>query len=148
MLDAYRNATHDLREALAYYEESYPSATYYLYEHRRPTCFKVTQEEWTLPQILAYDDYTSWGGFQPGELRELSPHERLEAMRSYRGHGWARMALQWWHEGIPAVVLVESSRGKALGDGRGRVSFAVGMGIERLPVVRLRATRRPPGMCW
>ena len=150
MRDPYRNAEHDVQDALGYYDEVVKGG-YTPMAMRRSTCFAVSRGELPLRKILAYDDYTAWGGFAPGELVGLRRDALEDTLWSYR-NDLAPLAFDWLRDGsIPAVVLVESSHGRAVGDGRGRVSLAVGLNLPSLPVIVLRATRKPLGpgvVCW
>ena len=39
--------------------------------------FSISQEILTLSEVLKYDDYSSWGEFKKGELKDLSDKELL-----------------------------------------------------------------------
>lgn len=89
-------------------------------------------------EILNWDDYSSWGGFQQGELVGMPQDELRAELNSYR-QGWAERAMRWLEDGsIPPVVLVEALRDRGIADGRGRVSLAVGMNIPELEVIVLK----------
>lgn len=96
----------------------------------------VRQAKVPVSEVLAYDDYSAWGEWEPGELAELDEAELRDALTGFRGSAWADRVLKWQEEGIPAVVVFPAEG--VIGDGRGRLSFAVGMGIPEVPVVWLR----------
>ena len=103
--------------------------------------FKEERVILPLQEILTWDDYGSWGEWRLNDLRGLPPNELKSGLESFRGKRWARDALKWLVDGMPAIILVEASnRCAAIADGRGRVSFAVGMGIKQLPVIVLRSS--------
>jgi len=131
--DPYRNAGHDVEEAKEHMEESYG----------RRVAYDEKRTEMSVDDILRWDDYGSWGQWEPGELLGLSPTGLRVELTKFRGPAWAQRALVWlkeW-EGIPAIVLASTRDAKGIADGRGRVSLAVGFGIARLPVVVLRERR-------
>ena len=127
-----------MQDALEYSAESFdawPSAAPCLVEKRT-----------TLPlaRVLSYGDYSAWGEWKHGELpREGDPTELFQALASFRGPGWAREALRWLQDGIPAIVIVDSKYGTDIADGRGRTSLAVGLGLEELPVILLTDCSQP-----
>ncbi len=134
---AYRNARSDIRDAL----ESVANGLEHPEQFDPRTTFDETRTTMPVSKILDWDDYSSWGEFAPRELHGLSEDELRAAFGNYRGSTWAKTALGWIKDGVPAIVLVEGRSlpgGRVLGDGRGRTSFAVGMGIKTLPVIILR----------
>jgi hypothetical protein len=100
-------------------------------------------------EIVKWDDYSSWGEINWGELYSLNKKELVEELNKYRP-GFGNMAINWLNPDmepiansdpshIPPVVLVESLDGsRCVGDGRGRVNMAVGLGLSYLPVVILK----------
>jgi hypothetical protein len=139
LLDPYRNSPRDVEDALEHVREEVVG----LDEWPEGTCFAEKREVLPLRKILAYDDYSSWGEWRHGELRGLSRSELHSALSSFRGRGWADTAMGWLSRpaahNIPAIVIFDSrvSRWTAIGDGRGRVSLAVGLALPRLHVVRI-----------
>lgn len=69
----------------------------------------------SLIELNKYDDLNSW--------LELSPDDSNN-YASYRGHDWEERSKKWNIEGIPPVIIVTSSKGSVVGDGRGRINFA------------------------
>jgi hypothetical protein len=114
----------------------------------RPICFRA--ERATLPtgDVDAWDDYSSWGEFEPGELLGMTDEEAFEALSSFRGPAWAAMAQGWMkNREIPPIVLVDGEDARAVGDGRGRVNLAIGYNLPSLPAVVL--TEDPAGeLCF
>lgn len=108
----------------------------------RKVAYEQTRYELPIDEILSWDDYGSWGQWEPGELRGLSRDELSDELTKFRGSEWADRAMEWLEEGIPAVVVAQSRDASAIADGRGRVSLAVGLGIQRLPVIILREIRK------
>jgi hypothetical protein len=93
------------------------------------------------------DDLSSWPEWRPGELLELSKSERLEVLKSFRGKRFADYASRWTPSTMPPIVIVTLRDGEeGVGDGRGRVSYAIGMGWKTVPAVHLveRRTRFEP----
>lgn len=90
-----------------------------------------------LDEILDWDDYTSWGEWDPGELGQLTTSELEDEFAHFRGKPWSARALRWLERGnVPAIVLAEARDGtRAIADGRGRVSLAVGLGFRSLPAI-------------
>ena len=103
--------------------------------------YDETRATMPVAEILTWDDYSSWGQWEPGELLGLSQAALRAELTGYRGSDWAQRALTWLREGIPAVVLASTRAADAIADGRGRVSLALGYGIQRLPVIVLRERR-------
>jgi len=133
MVDPYRNFVSDIESAIEHVseEDDWP---------REGPCLIEKLGTWTLEKILRHDDYSSWGGWAPGELRGLDEDELRAELQHFRGSGWARMAMEWIRDdSIPAIVIVDSKKYRVttIGDGRGRTSLAVGLGLKRLPVVLL-----------
>jgi hypothetical protein len=143
--DPYRNAKRDTSHALEHF---------FGMTHQDPdpsVPFEETRTEMAVSKILKWDDSEGvWLEWEPRELANASDSDLRAAFGQYRGSTWAHRALEWLTAGIPAVVLVEgyptrATRGgrarkavRIIGDGYGRLSMAVGLGIKHLPVVVLR----------
>lgn len=108
----------------------------YIQLNSRLDDFSISQEILTLSGVLDYDDYSSWGEFEKGELKDLSDKELLKVLTSYRGKNWAEKALTWIKEEKFSPIVIFSKLG-IIGDGRGRVSIAVGMDWKKIPVIFL-----------
>lgn len=108
-------------------------------------CYNIEPErKMTLEEILDWDDYSSWGEFDNGELlKEEDLEGRLDDFRP----GWGRNAMEWLRTGnIPPIVLVrfedeDGRKNVCIGDGRGRVSLAVGLNLRQLPVIVMRESK-------
>lgn len=130
-LDPYRDDRRNVAAALEHVLENVAG----LDSWPDDVCFVEQHEVMSLRKVLSYDDYSSWGEWTFGELRN--------ELTSFRGRAWAEAATSWltgakFHENIPAIVIFDSNRyGEAIGDGRGRVSLAVGLGLPRLYVTRI-----------
>lgn len=100
------------------------------------TIHRIIKKDLSLKEILNYDDYSSWGQWKKNELKNLSKEELIQELDSFRGVKWRKLALQWLeNKKIPDIIIF--SEAGLIGDGRGRVSLAVGMGITKLPVLLL-----------
>jgi hypothetical protein len=93
----------------------------------------------TINKLSYYDDLSSWSEWSPGELAEMNIRERRAALDNFRGSSWAARAVQWTQHTVPPIVVVDALPDLVgIGDGRGRVSYAIGMGWKTLPVIFLR----------
>jgi len=105
-------------------------------------CFSVTPHpRFRVSRLGEYDDLSSWGEWRHGELADLSGDALLTEMVGFRGRGWAQQAMLWTPSTMPAIVIVELRRDSMIGDGRGRVSFALGMRWKTIPAVMLKQKR-------
>jgi hypothetical protein len=96
-----------------------------------------------LEEVLGWDDYGSWGEFSKGELAKLPPDEAKEELSRYRGGSWADRALAWLKaKKIPPIVLVDGKEARCIGDGRGRVNFAMAFNKSPLDVIILKEDPR------
>jgi len=130
--DPFRNLEQDTQDALQHAEqmdENVPDYVWHVTKHPRMS----------LKKVLTLDDVSSWGEWAAGELKELSPDELFEHMRSFRGRAWAETALTWARDGFPAIVVTETPEYVGISDGRGRVSLAYGLGVTNIPVVMMKA---------
>ena len=98
--------------------------------------FTIEKKILPIKEILKNDDYGSWGQWEKNELRNLSISELNQELENFRGKKWSKRALEWLQDNnIPSIVIFPKI---AIGDGRGRVSLAVGMGIDKLSVIMLK----------
>lgn len=87
----------------------------------------------TTDEISQYDDFSSWVDAEPNE----------ELDDSFRGKDWLNRSRQWTQANIPPVIVIsapvvsENELYTQIGDGRGRVNFAVSTGIK-LPVYHMK----------
>lgn len=96
-----------------------------------------------LREIDQWDDLGSWPEWSEGELEDLEPEELRNELGSFRGWVWAQRALEWTERSVPPIVLVELANGyREVGDGRSRVSLALGLGWKTIPAV-VMTQRRP-----
>ena len=92
-----------------------------------------------LRDLYRYDDVSSWAEWQRGELLELDPDEREEELKAFRGKNWAKLACTWrTPSDMPPIVIVTGPSFSGVGDGRGRVSYAIGMNWSAIPAVFVR----------
>lgn len=97
-----------------------------------------------LSRVLGYED-CAWLDVDPKDFAGMSTEERLaELSSSFRGPKWAARAAEWLSEGVPPIVVIdapvvdEAHLYRQIGDGRGRVNFALAMGLKTLPVVIMK----------
>lgn len=106
-----------------------------------PNEFKLRYYGFLPPFFLRkYDDIDSWLEFDK-EDKNLSTENKMELLRDFRGSKWAKMAYSWLENGIPPVILIsipmsEKELIPMVGDGRGRISFAV-LFNKKVPVYHL-----------
>lgn len=129
--------TNDIKDAVRYYALTYSLGKY---------IFRFNQTMTRMPtsEILKWDDYKSWGQWRPGDLIDLPPKELARELVYYRGINWAKRAGKWIQSGLlPHIVLVDGRYGRCIGDGRSRVSIAVGLKKPYMSVILL--TEDPHG---
>lgn len=118
----------DIRDALDHFKDLID----------RKVCFKIAYEgDMSLKEITSWDDYSSWGNWNKGELSELDEPDLFEEISSFRGKDWALRSKHWIKDEFPPIILISSEFGDFVGDGRGRVSLAVGLDLKYLPVIIL-----------
>ena len=99
--------------------------------------------EVSMDRIQAFDDFSSWVDVDPEDYEDMSAEERLDQLAEFRGPKWAQRAETWLVDGVPPIVVIdapdeEGRMHEQIGDGRGRINFALAMGLESLPVVVMR----------
>lgn len=91
-----------------------------------------------LEALDEYDDLSSWTEWDHGELAEMDEDDRFAELRSFRGSGWAKHAIEWTSRTVPPIVIVTLLDGStAIADGRGRTNYAIGMGWDAMPATFL-----------
>jgi len=86
-----------------------------------------------------YDDLSSWVEIREGELKYATEEERNHEILSFRGKDFLIKALFWIDSCmINPIIIIQTNEFSCIGDGRGRVNIAVGMGWEKIPVIFLR----------
>lgn len=104
----------------------------------------VSLGEVPLGRIREYEDWGAWIDVDPEDYVGLSVEERLAKLAEFRGPRWAERAAGWLKNGVPPIVVIdapivdEHSVHRQIGDGRGRINFALAMGLKRLPVVLMK----------
>lgn len=89
-----------------------------------------------LEELDQYDDVGSWCQWEEGELKDLDEEELYDELVGYRGSGWTSRARDMIeNKTCKPIVVVKGKETTCIGDGRGRVSLATGMGWERVPVM-------------
>lgn len=89
-------------------------------------------------KLYHYDDVSAWAEWSAGELRDLDEEERFDELVHFRGERWAKMAERWKKPAdMSPIVIIETASMSFIGDGRGRVSYAIGMGWREVPAVVL-----------
>ena len=101
--------------------------------------FSISEIEYkTIEELREYGDFGSWVEIEPDSLKGLSDNEKMKEISSFRGGRWPDIALDWIREcSVPPIVVIEGKERTMIGDGRGRINVAVGMGWKSLPVVFL-----------
>ena len=105
--------------------------------------FTVESKTILIKDLYWWDDIDAWAEWSEKELSELDDEELYSELYSFRGSSFALRALDWiQNKSFPEIVIVEGvdSEGTptvAIGDGRGRISVALGFFGEDFP---LRAT--------
>lgn len=109
----------------------------YIESDSRIDNFSIEKKILLLSEILNYDDYDSWGQWEKGELKDLNKTELTNEFTHFRGKKWAELAKTWVKDNSLISSIVIFPELGLIGDGRGRVSFAVGMRLKTLPVILL-----------
>lgn len=89
-------------------------------------------------ELDQYDDIAPWAPWDRGELIRMAAEERRAELEGFRGTEWAARASRWTSQTVPPIIVVDSPEIVGIGDGRGRVSYAIGMGWKTIPVVFLK----------
>lgn len=103
----------------------------------------------SLEHIKALDDISAWVDVDPNDFAGLSVEDRLEQLVEFRGRKWVERAATWLTEGVPPIVVINAPEKESggmheqIGDGRGRINFALAMGWESLPAVHMQWKARP-----
>lgn len=100
--------------------------------------FTRERRDVSLKQLGEYDDLSSWAEWAPGELADMDADELRRTLNAFRGSAWAARAANWTPQNVPPIVIVQLTGGTtAIADGRGRTSYAIGMGWKSLPAIFL-----------
>lgn len=98
-----------------------------------------------LSRVRSYEDWGAWIDVDPADFKGLSTEGRLVELASFRGSKWADRAAGWLKHGVPPIVVIDApvvvvdyELHRQIGDGRGRVNFALAMGLKTLPVVLMK----------
>lgn len=101
----------------------------------------------SLRKLREFDGVDAWLDVSAEDFKGLSTEDRLEQLKSFRGPQWAERAAKWVKDGVPPIVVIEAPTESdatdvpmhvQIGDGRGRVNFAVALGLKSVPVVYMR----------
>jgi hypothetical protein len=107
--------------------------------------FSAHPQKMALDAILRWDDYSSWGEFERGQLSGLSHEDAFSELKGFRGSAWANRALAWVKAAkLPAIVLVDGDASQCIGDGRGRINVAMAFDISPLDVIVLKEDPHGP----
>ncbi len=104
-------------------------------------------------KFWSIEDVDSWLDIRPEDVKGLSQEERWTVLAGFRGEAWAQRAKAWMVEDMPPIVLITTPDCNSgvcdakktytqIGDGRGRINFAVAMGLHKLPAVHMTFRRR------
>jgi hypothetical protein len=133
-----RAETEDLSDAMEYVVESYPETDI------DPAAFSASPSELVpVDSLWEYDDVSSWLDMEEGELSGMSREDLVQTLAHFRGVEWARLAMYWLDgkSAFPPIVIIDGPNVSAVGDGRGRVNLAIGMGWDEIPAVFMRPKR-------
>lgn len=96
----------------------------------------------SVKELSGHDDFSSWVDLDPSDFAGLSQQEKVEQLADFRGPEWAERASRWLKTGIPPIVVISTPDPEdgiehtQIGDGRGRVNFAIAFGLK-LPTWKL-----------
>lgn len=134
--DPWRNQYQNIRDALDHAVDFYDVDP--IDEDLDPDDFVATRTYMSLDELYDYDDVGAWLETEPGELLELGPDELETWMYKKRGTHFAPEL----EEGLPAIVVLDTPQFTGVADGRGRVNYAVGIGIDTFPVILLTPKKK------
>jgi len=84
-----------------------------------------------IEDLYMFDDIDSWAEWGRGELAEMSDEERKEEVNNFRP-----AVMEWIQSGsCPPIYIINYDGKTVVGDGRGRVSIAIGMDWDSIPAV-------------
>ena len=104
--------------------------------------FSFEEKTVKIENLYYYDDIDAWAEWGEGELLELDEDELSDELKGFRQYGEQEREatiMDWVRTGTcPPIVIVETKERTEIGDGRGRVSIALGMGWEKIPAIFAR----------
>ena len=102
--------------------------------------FRISEVKFlSIRELESYDDLSSWVEIEENELIDMTEEERSNDILRFRGKDFLRKALFWIDSCmINPIIIVQTNECCCIGDGRGRVNIAVGMGWDKVPAIFLR----------
>lgn len=87
--------------------------------------------EYPVSELYIYDDISAWAEWQPGELKDMDEEELKNEVKNFRPK-----AMDWIETGTcDPIFIIDFNEGVIIGDGRGRVSIAIGLNWDTIPVI-------------
>ena len=94
----------------------------------------------SVDSLYDYDDIDAWAEFDEGELADEPKDEQHSELERFRGKAFADRVMEWHkNNSWPPVVVIETREGDiTIGDGRGRITAAIALGVTKLPVTFIK----------
>lgn len=106
-------------------------------------CYKIAYKGgMDIDSIISWVSGSFSNHWNSGQLNELSGDELFEEIAKFRGSDWAEKAISWIEGDFTPLILCYTDKGSFLGDGNGRLSLAIGLGINTLPVIVINEDER------
>jgi hypothetical protein len=126
-------APEDVADAIEHLEEYFELPAQFI----EPEMFEFHDDS-DFDYLTTKDDFSSWPEWSEGELQGLGEEELRGELEGFRGTGFADAVFEWLEmEEWPPIVVIKSPYFYEIADGRGRVSVAIGLGIDTLPATVL-----------
>lgn len=85
----------------------------------------------SIEDLYMFDDIDAWAEWEPGELKNMDNEELENEVKNFRPK-----ATEWIkNKTCPPIIIIDSNEGVVIGDGRGRVSIAIGLDWDTIPVI-------------
>ena len=97
--------------------------------------FDITEiPKFPINELYEYEDINNWLETERGELVNVSNND----VRDYLGKLRGSHAKKWPKEKFSPIIIVDTPIFTCIGDGRGRVNFAIGMNYKYIPALMLK----------
>jgi hypothetical protein len=97
----------------------------------KPEDFEYDLVDMPITKLYNYDDVDSWKEWDAGELLELSEDELEKEVSGFRENAIDLIK----NENIPPILIIDDGKSTVVGDGRGRISIAIGMNWDKIPAI-------------